>query len=182
MNKRNYLQENIEKLVGNTRPEQSIPEQKKEQILNKLIKEANNLSSGSSVKALKDRFITRRITRYATAAGLIAAVFLGVILLNKFAVPAYAIEQTINALQNISTVHIIGTNWDGKRFESWNKINPKTGKAEWVCIDETPHGKKIASTPKGSCVWDANGNVIKCERRSESAAGGGRKPRHSGHI
>ena len=134
-------------------------------IENNLIEQANNLSSGTSVKTFTGRLMTRKITRYATAAGLIAAVFLGIVVLNKLTVPAYAIEQTIKALQKISTVHVIGTNWDGKRFETWNKINPETGKSEWICIDETPHGRKIASTPKGSCVWDANGNVVKLTNR-----------------
>jgi len=81
--------------------------------------------------------------------------------LDKSVPSAYAIEQTIEALQSISTVHVIGTNWDGHRYESWDKINPETGKAEWVCIDETPHGNKIASTPRGSCVWDKDGNVVR---------------------
>ena len=161
MNKRDYLQENIEKLVGKTRSELTIPEQTKGNILNNLIEEANSLSSGTSVKTFTGRFMARKIATFATAAGVIAAVFLGMVVLSKLAVPAYAIEQTIKALQKISTVHVIGTNWDGKRFESWNKINPETGKSEWCCIDETPHGYKIASTPKGSCVWDKDGNVVR---------------------
>ena len=165
MNKQDYLKENIEKLVGKTRPELTIPERKKEQILNNLIKEANSLSSGTIVRGLKDRFRTRKIATMTTAAGLIVAVFLAVVVLHELAIPAYAINETIKALQKISTVHVIGTNWDGNRFETWNKINPETGKSEWVCIDETPQGRKIASTPRGSCVWDANGNVVKLTNR-----------------
>jgi len=161
MNKRDNLTENIKKLVGKTRPELTIPKQEKEKILNNLLEEADDLSSTAPLRALKIRSTTRKIATLAAAAGLIAAVFFGMVVLNKLAVPAYAIEQTINALQKISTIHVIGTDWDGKRFESWNKINPETGKSEWVCIDETPHGYKIASTPKGSCVWDKDGNVVR---------------------
>ncbi|MHC4758701.1 MAG: hypothetical protein ACYTE8_08585 [Planctomycetota bacterium] len=161
MNKQNYLQKNIEKLVGKTRPELTIPKQMKANLLNNLVEEANRLSSGTSVKTFTSRFMARKIATFATAAGVIAAVFLGVVVLNKLAVPAYAIAQTIKALQKISTVHVIGTNWDGNRFETWNKMNPETGKSEWCCIDETPHGYKIASTPKGSCVWDKDGNIVR---------------------
>ncbi len=161
MNKRDYLHENIEKLVEKTRPELTIPDQKKENILNSLIEEANNLSSGTSVKTFTGRIMARKIATFSIAAGLIVAVLFVAFFLIESAVPAYAIEQTIQALHEISTVHVIGTNWDGKRFESWNKINPETGKAEWCCIDETPHGYKISSTPKGSCVWDNDGNVIR---------------------
>ena len=165
MNKQDYLQENIEKLVGRTKPELPIPEQKKQDILNNLIKEANSLSSGASAKTFTGRLVARKIATFATAAGLIAAVFVGTIVLNKLAVPAYAITQTIKALQKISTVHVIGTNWDGERFEAWNKISAETGKSEWCCIDETPYGHKIASRPDGSCVWDKDGNVVKLTNR-----------------
>jgi len=165
MNKEDYLQENIERLIGKTKPELTIPEQKKEKILSRLIKEANKLSSRNSIGALKERIITRRIATLATTVALIVVIVLGVVVLNELVTPAYAIEQTIKALREISTVHVIGTNWDDKRFESWCKINPKTGKSEWVCIDETPHGLRIASTPKGSCVWDANGTVVKLTNR-----------------
>ena len=102
-----------------------------------------------------------RITKLAAAAVIIIIVGTGVVLLDKSVSPAYAIEQTIEALRGVSTVHAIGTNWDGLRFESWNKINPETGRSEWVCIDETPHGYKVASTPKGSCVWDKDDNVVR---------------------
>ena len=106
-----------------------------------------------------------RVTKLSAAAMIIIAVALSMTFLDRSISPAYAIEQTIKALNEISTVHVIGTNWDGRRFESWCKINPESGKSEWGCIDETPHGYKIASTPKGSCVWDANGNVVKLTNR-----------------
>jgi hypothetical protein len=100
-------------------------------------------------------------TKIATAAVIIIAIGLGVVLLDKSVSSVYAIAQTIKALENVNTVHVIGTDWDGNRYEAWNKINPETGKSEWVCIDQTPHGYKIASRPDGSCVWDENGNVVR---------------------
>ncbi|HUW19582.1 MAG TPA: hypothetical protein VMW16_09790 [Sedimentisphaerales bacterium] len=109
--------------------------------------------------------VKQKIPKLAAAAVLILAVGVAITFLNRFVTPAYAIEQTIEALREVSTVHVIGTTWDGHRFEAWNKINPQTGKAEWVCIDETPHGHKIASTPKGSCVWDKDGNVVRLTNR-----------------
>lgn len=165
MSKRDYLQENIDKLLENTEPELSLPKGKKHKIMAKLIEEADALSSESTISVLKDRILKSKIATLATAAVLILAVILGTMLFNVSVSSAYAFEQTIGALQNVTTVHVIGTNWDDNRFEAWNKINPETGKAEWVCIDETPHGNKIASTPKGSCIWDANGTVVKLTNR-----------------
>lgn len=161
MDKSDFLEENISRLVGSKAPELKILQPHQQLILNELIKEAKTLSTTGPIKKLRLRTITRRIVTLATAAGVIAAVLLGIIVLEKTTVPAYAIEQTIKAVAQVYTVHIIGTNWDGNRFEAWNKINPQTGKAEWCCNDETPYGYKIASTPKGSCVWDANGNVVR---------------------
>lgn len=100
-------------------------------------------------------------TKIATATVIIIAIGLGTVLLDKSVSPAYAIAQTIRALENVNTVHVIGTDWDGNPYEAWNKINPETGKSEWVCIDRTPHGYKIASRPDGSCVWDENGNIVR---------------------
>ncbi|MHC5061624.1 MAG: hypothetical protein ACYTFK_11150 [Planctomycetota bacterium] len=105
--------------------------------------------------------IKRRVIKIAAAAVIIIAAWLGIVILDRSIPSAYALEQTIKALQSVMTVHVIGTDWDGNRFETWDKINPKTGKSEWCCIDETPQGYKIASTPKGSCVWDKEGNVIR---------------------
>ena len=101
------------------------------------------------------------VTKIAAAAVIIIAIGLGVVLLDKSVSSVYAITQTIKALEDITTVHVIGTDWDGNRYEVWNKINPETGKTEWICIDRTPHGYKIASRPDGSCVWDENGNVVR---------------------
>lgn len=157
MNKRDHLEENIARLIGKTKPKLTMPEQTKENVLNNLIEETDKLTSGTSLK---------KYARLVTAAGAIAAVIMAMFVLNRSIAPAYAIEQTIKALQNISTVHTIGTNWDGKRFEVWNKIDQETGKSEWVCIDETPHGYKIASTPKGSCVWDKDGNVVRYSNKA----------------
>jgi hypothetical protein len=102
-----------------------------------------------------------RLTKIAAAVLLLSVATLGYLIFEKSVSSAYAIEQTIDALRAVTTVHVIGTDWSGREFRAWNKINLQTGKAEWVCIDETPHGYKVASTPKGSCVWDKDGNVVR---------------------
>ena len=161
MDKPDFLEKNISRLVGSKEPELKMPEQEQKRILNELVKEAERLSAAGTVKQLRFGSIARRIVTLATAAGVIAAVLLGLVVLNETTTPAYALEQTIKALAQISTVQVIGTNWDGNRFEMWDRIDPETGKSQWCCIDETPHGYQISSTPKGSCVWDTKGNVVR---------------------
>lgn len=100
----------------------------------------------------------RRLT--ATAAGLALLVLLHWCLRSGESL-AYAVEQTLAALQEIRTIHTVGTDWDGNRFETWQRIDPNTGRVVWCSIDQTPHGYKIAARPDGSCVWDKDGKVVR---------------------
>ncbi|MGD8499614.1 MAG: hypothetical protein PVJ86_03150 [Phycisphaerales bacterium] len=115
----------------------------------------------SALQSVKNVIMRSGVTKIAAAVVIITVVSLGVVLLDKSVSSTYAIEQTIKALQDVTTVHVIGTDWDGNRYEAWNKIDPVAGKTIWCCIDQAPHGYKIASRPDGSCVWDENGNVIR---------------------
>ncbi len=157
MNKPNYLDKNIERLLEKTEPQMRLPQAVRDEILSKLLAKSSTPAKVDLHKIL----IPRNLAKLATAAVIIIVIFLSIMVFDMAVTPAYAFEQTIKALQKVTTVHVIGTNWDGNRFETWNKINPETGKSEWVCIDETPHRYKIASTPKGSCVWDKDGNVVR---------------------
>lgn len=105
------------------------------------------------------RWPTVRLAR--VAAVVLMVVVLGVFLGERLLPHAYAVEQTLVALEHVTTVHVVGTDWDGNRFEAWNRIDPVTGKTLWCCIDQTPHGYRIASRPDGSCVWDKDGQVVR---------------------
>ncbi len=101
------------------------------------------------------------MTRLAVAAVVLVGVVLGIVLFEVSSGSAYAIEQTMGALKAITTVHAIGTDWYGNRFEAWNKVDPATGEVVWCCLDQTPYRYKIASRPDGSCVWDKDGKVVR---------------------
>ena len=164
MNKRDYLQENIGKLVGNTRPELTIPEQKKEQILNNLIKEANSLLSGTTIRGLKDRFRTRKIATFATAAVIILIAVFGITVLDTSITSAYALEQTIQANHSVRYLHI-------KRFDPPHD-EPK---AFWVESDEFGQIKNVRwhmpewnSPPDGPTVgvWKEDKMQVYFERKN----------------
>ncbi len=99
--------------------------------------------------------------RLAVAATVLLSAALGIVLFNRSNGAAYAVEQTVGALKAITTIHAIGTDWDGNRYEAWNKVDPATGEVVWCCLDEAPSGYKIASRPDGSCVWDKDGKVVR---------------------
>ena len=48
--------------------------------------------------------MNNKITKLTTAAMLILAVLLGIILIDKSATPAYAIDQTIQAMRSVSSM------------------------------------------------------------------------------
>jgi len=105
------------------------------------------------------RWPTLKLVR--VAAVVLIATVLGVFWGERLLPRAYAVEQTLAALEHVTTVHVVGTDWDGNRFEAWSRIDPVTGKTLWCCIDQTPHSYKIASRPDGSCVWDQEGQVVR---------------------
>ena len=99
-----------------------------------------------------------RLTAAAAGLALAALLYWG---LSNGQSTAYAVEQTLRALQGITTIHTVGTDWDGNRYETWQRSDPDTGEVIWCCIDMTPHGYRIASRPDGSCVWDKDGKVVR---------------------
>ena len=104
-----------------------------------------------------------KITKLATAAAIIFAVVLLVSILNNSTTPAYAIEDTIEAMREIRTVHIFGTDVNDKQYEIWTKVNPETGQTECLYLDasETEHRLILVSTPQeGSYSYDINTNTV----------------------
>ncbi|MFA5865032.1 MAG: tetratricopeptide repeat protein [Phycisphaerae bacterium] len=72
------------------------------------------------------KIMKNRITKLATAAALILAVFYGLNLITwpaKGHNTAWAVEQTIQALKNVDTLYISGTINDGSPFKFWIKRN-----------------------------------------------------------
>jgi len=57
-----------------------------------------------------------KITKLTAAAVTIIAVTLSITILDKSVAPAYAVEQTIEALKNIRIVHMLCRDWDGKKI------------------------------------------------------------------
>lgn len=85
-----------------------------------------------------------------TKLSVAAIVLLAVILSIKLVTPAYAIEQTIEAIQKISSIHLFGRTWDGKKFELWMTVDPETGKPQRYYLRHPEFGVSIVSTPEVS--------------------------------
>ncbi|MGB2865693.1 MAG: tetratricopeptide repeat protein [Sedimentisphaerales bacterium] len=66
-----------------------------------------------------------RLTKLAAAAAIIVAVALSITIVDKLASPAYAIEQTVEALKNVQYMHIVQHDKAGNiEDERWIEIGP----------------------------------------------------------
>ncbi len=164
--------ENIKRLIKNASVN-STPEVN-QAVLADLLNELEKRKSTRSAAGRPNtwRIIMKsKITKLATAAAIILIVVLGITLLDKSTVPVYAIEQTIEALNSVTSVHIVARGWDNELMDMWIKINPETGKADYSYL-KTPfiyNGRTfefvIVSTPEVSYQYNETENVVKVFQR-----------------
>ncbi|MHC4461614.1 MAG: LolA family protein [Planctomycetota bacterium] len=101
-----------------------------------------------------------RITKLAAAAVIIIAVGLFLAVMEKATTPAYALEQTLEAMQDVRTLHMFGRDWGNLEFEMWIKLNPETGIPDY-CYMYHPQIKCLAiSTPKLSYQYNERANRV----------------------
>ena len=161
--------EKIERLVKKMRfsPSTSASERILEYAETALERRTDNAKSDRTELNIWRIIMNKPITKLATAAAVILIAVLGVTLLDKSATPAYAIEQTIEALRSIRTVHILARGWDNELMNVWMKINQETGRPDhtYLKMPFIYNGKTfeytIVSTPKISYKFNVTENVVK---------------------
>ena len=100
------------------------------------------------------------ITKLAAAAVIIIAAGLFLTVMQKATTPAYALEQTLEAMQDVRTLHMFGRDWGNLEFEMWIKLNPETGIPDY-CYMYHPQIKCLAiSTPKLSYQYNERANRV----------------------
>jgi hypothetical protein len=113
-----------------------------------------------------------KITKLAAAAVIIIAVTLGLTtILDKSITTAYAIEQTIEALNSVRTVHIVARGWDNEPLDAWMKINHETGKADYTYLkmhfmyNGDTFEFIVVSTPEISYQYNVTKNIVEVFER-----------------
>lgn len=112
--------------------------------------------------------MTSKITKLTTAAVVILAVVLSVSLLDRSAAPAYAIEQTIQAMRAVSSVRALCTDWDGSKGEVWVRIDPETGQEEYYHSDIG--NLLIVATPQKTFYYHKDKNLVRIRNEHVLAA------------
>jgi outer membrane lipoprotein-sorting protein len=109
-----------------------------------------------------------RITGIAAAAAVIVSIVVGVTLLDRSAAPAYAIEQTIQAMRSVSSVRAYCTDWDGSKGEVWVQVDPETGQEEYYYADQG--NLLIVATPKKTYYYHRDKNLVRIRNEYVPAA------------
>jgi hypothetical protein len=134
-------------------------------VLDRIIREQNvKLKTAAQIStSLKIRRIIMRsrITQLAAAAVIVVAAFLGLSTMFDYSTTsAYAVEQTIEALRNVSTAHMFCRGWDDKEFEMWMSIDPVSGLPNHVYMHHSDFGVTIVSTPDVSYQYVEKMNFV----------------------
>ncbi|UCF14818.1 MAG: hypothetical protein JSW59_15520 [Phycisphaerales bacterium] len=100
-----------------------------------------------------------RKAQLAASAAIILAVVLAITLWDTSAPTAYAIEQTIEAMRKITTVHVLGTMLDGGQIEMWMTVDPETGGHDHIYMD-FPQMTVVASPDEAYMYFKQANKVI----------------------
>ncbi len=103
-----------------------------------------------------------RITKLATAAVVMIAGIAGFIaLIHNGAKPAYAVEQTIEAMRKIDTIHASMTGMDGDHLDVWIQPDPETGENDFYYMHDLNKDIIWLSTPTKSYYYEKKANFVR---------------------
>jgi outer membrane lipoprotein-sorting protein len=159
----------IEKLIKNIDIDTNAKTDKA--VLDDVLKAFENSKSKKSAATEPNiwRIIMKSpITKLAAAAVIIIAVVLSITILEKSVTPAYAIEQTIEAMRKVTTAHCIGATFKGDRFEIWITINSETGANEQICADMPE--LKIVASPNETYIYDKKKNSVSLMKGNQTSS------------
>ncbi len=110
-----------------------------------------------------------RHVRLAVAAVILAALS-GLFLLGRLNAPAYAIGQTVAAIERVRIVHIVGRDWSDARVEIWGSIDPNTGLMDRWRVDHLDDGQVVVSTPRNTFTYDRETNTVRIQDGPSAAS------------
>ncbi|HUT47112.1 MAG TPA: DUF4932 domain-containing protein [Sedimentisphaerales bacterium] len=154
----------IENLIRNT-PVNTNSERDKivlDDVLNTLEKSKNE-QSAAPLQIVK-MFTQKGIKKLVAVSLIISAIILGfTTILYHGETTVYAIEQTVEAIGNVSVVHILGKDWDDKQVEIWGKVNPDTGLMDYWHVKHIDDGRVLLSMPQNTFIYDERANTVRIQ-------------------
>ena len=120
--------------------------------------ELNKTTPARTEPGIWSTIMRNRKAQLAASAVIIVAAALAISLWDRSTPTAYAIEQTIEAMRKITSIHILGTAFDGGQIEMWTTVDPETGEHDHFYVD-TPQMTSVA-TPNGAYTYDKQANKV----------------------
>lgn len=105
--------------------------------------------------------------KLATVAAIIFAIILSISVLDKSTTPAYALEQTIDAIQDVKTVYMAGEFYKQGQFECWMKYDGNPDLPTHVWLGRTGHNLCKICSPDGIFGLNKRTNRVHFARRDE---------------
>lgn len=100
------------------------------------------------------------ITKLSTAAVIIVCIALTIPFMEKTVAPAYSVEQTLQAMQDLRTMYMVCRDWNNEEFEMWIELDPDTGIPEY-CRAYWPKKQLLnISRPDTSYQYSERGNQV----------------------
>jgi len=158
---------NLDKAI-NALKNEAVPTSPPQEVIDATLQKLGETGYEPQAGVIKERIkITERIkamktfTKLAAAAALILIAVFTITLLDRTVTPAYAIEQTIEAMKNIVTVHFFATDWQDREMETWIKVNPETGENDYHYLNEPERGQISISSPEITHFYHPKENKVR---------------------
>ncbi|MFC1676945.1 outer membrane lipoprotein carrier protein LolA [Planctomycetota bacterium] len=162
MNKNNNsLDDALTKAIGSEsiQPDFNKWQQENPQAVNKL----TSWAESKHPPIIRTKIMKSKITKLATAAAIILAVVLSVTVLDKTTAPVWAIEETIEILEDFNAIHFLGTTLDKDNrevgLEGWARANEEQTASNHLRL-ETATGQIVVVVETTSYRYDPNTNVV----------------------
>jgi len=101
-----------------------------------------------------------KITKIAVVAAILLSAILSLTLFEKTTPSAYAIEQTLEAMHNLRTMHLFGKNWGNHEYEMWIQLNSETGMPDYIYADYYTRGHIAITRPDTSYQYNKHSNTV----------------------
>jgi outer membrane lipoprotein-sorting protein len=152
------MNRNIEEILKNLGGKDIPPDVEK--IAEETSRNFSKTLTPSRQHILWENIMKARITKLAAAAVIIIAVLIGIHQLGgSVTTTAYAIEQTIEAMRSINSIHAYCTDWDNSQGEVWVQIDPETGQEEYYYADHDD--LLIVGTPQATYYYYKDENRVR---------------------
>ncbi|MBI5387605.1 MAG: hypothetical protein HZA90_23340 [Verrucomicrobia bacterium] len=129
-------------------------------------REARSATRWQNLRDQLMRIVRTQSFRFASASVLILALALSLVLLNSSTTRAYAVEQTLNAIVRVKTVHMAGEFHRQGKFECWMRFEDNADEPAylWLVLPRIPDMQRICTPELSYKINPRTKALFQCRR------------------